>query len=292
MSRQYEEGKSCAWDLERQNYLSAQTRAKEVQEQFEEEEKLGPMMRLSLPEAKAKLWDRLAVAALSAIQKKNGACRVVHDGTRGIGINRVIKNRGQLATPAAGEVKTILQTLPGCYFGLFGDVARANRLVKVAEIDWGFLTCRSGVGEDLWFNKMGSFSISRAAYHWARLMMSISRRVYYLLGDAEFSWLVYVDDLLWFVRDSRGVELVILFIYFLEVLGLLFAWKKFEGGIDVAWVGFEICLKGARLGLSEILDLAAVLGRLSFGLTALWHVRPFLGPIAMSGLGECKVPKL
>ena len=69
--------------------------------------------------------------------------------------------------------------------------------------------------------------------------------------------------------------------------------------MDLAWVGFEISLKGSKLGLSvarsqwlvkwlsetadtgrvRVADMSAVLGRLSFGLTALGHLRPFLGPV-------------
>ena len=111
--------------------------------------------------------------------------------------------------------------------------------------------------------------------------------------------LVYVDDLLWITRDKRGIEKIILTIYFMTVLGLPFAWKKFKGGVDLAWVGFEISLKGSKLGLPvarsqwlvkwlsdtadvgrvRVADMSAVLGRLSFGLTALGHLRPFLGPV-------------
>ena len=111
--------------------------------------------------------------------------------------------------------------------------------------------------------------------------------------------LVYVDDMLWITRDKMGIEKTILIIYFMTVLGLPFAWKKVKGGVDLAWVGFEISLKGSKLGLSvarsqwlvkwlsetadtgrvRVADMSAVLGRLSFGLTALGHLRPFLGPV-------------
>ena len=36
----------------------------------------------------------------------------------------------------------------------------------------------------------------------------------------------------------------------MTIVGLPFAWKKFQGGVDLAWVGFELCLKGSKLGLS------------------------------------------
>jgi len=313
--RRYEE-EGAEWGLDRENYLSAKTHAAEVQSQFQEEEKLGAMVEMDVSEAKARYGNRLAIASLGAIEKKNGTYRVVHDGTHGIGINPRIKVRDQLKSPGAGDVRAVLQEMPGCFFALTGDVARAHRLVKVAEQDWGLLACRTAEGDKLWLNKVGSFGISSAAYHWSRLMSGLGRAVYYTLGKSELYLLVYVDDLLWMVCEAKGLELIVMSIFLLEVLGLPFAWKKFKGGIDVEWVGFELCLKGARLGLSEvraqwliewlattaqrgtvkIAELASVLGRLSFGLTALGHLRPFLGPIyawvaAMGSLGECKVPK-
>ena len=108
-----------------------------VQRQFEEEEKLGAMLQLDLAEAQARFGEQLAVASLGAIEKKNGTFRVVHDGTHGVGINPGIKIRDQLKSPCAGDIKAVMQELPGCYFDLTGDVARAHRLVKVAEVDWG-----------------------------------------------------------------------------------------------------------------------------------------------------------
>jgi hypothetical protein len=130
-------------------------------------------------------------------------------------------------------------------------------------------------------------------------MSGVGRAAYYLLGQSELFILVYVDDLLWITRDKVGIEKIILTIYFMTIVGLPFAWKKFQGGVDLAWVGFELCLKGSKLGLSlarsqwlvkwlsdtadlgrvRIADMSAVWGRLSFGLTALGHLRPFLGPV-------------
>ena len=100
------------------------------------------------------------------------------------------------------------------------------------------------------------------------------------------------------------------------MLGLPFTWKKFRGGVELTWVRFEIVLKGAKLGLSssraqwlvkwlrttadlgqaKIADVSSVLGRLSFGLTALGHYRPFLGPVyawvaATQNFSVCRLPK-
>jgi len=102
-----------------------------------------------------------------------------------------------------------------------------------------------------------------------------------MLGQSELFMLVYVDDLLWIRRDKLGIEKIILIIYFMTVLGWPFAWKKIKGGVDLALVGFEISLKGSKLGLSvarsqwlvkwlsetadtdraRVADMSAVLGR-------------------------------
>jgi len=195
----------------------------------------------------------------------------------------------------------LLEILPGAFFALSGDVKRAHRLVKVAREDWGLQACRSGARgpEWVWLNRVGTFGISSAAYHWSRLMAGLGRLVYYMWGRAELALLVYVDDLLWLTREKGGIEKIVVSIFLLIVLGLPFTWKKFSGGLSLAWVGFSIDLKLCALGLSHaraswavgwlrscvecgrvrIADMNAVLGRLSFALTALNHLRPFLGPI-------------
>lgn len=297
--RQYRE-EDCEPGLERDNYLSARDHASLVQKQFEAEAALGCMLEMPMDDAKQKFGERLALASLGAISKKDGSVRVIHDGTHGVGVNQAIVVRDQLRTPTAGDLQTVLQLLPGAWFGLTGDVARAHRLVRVAEEDWGLQACKTGVRPDrIWINTVGTFGIGSAAYHWSRLMSGIGRAAFYMLGQSEVFMLVYVDDLLWITRDKRGIEKIILTIYFMTVLGLPFAWKKFKGGVDLAWVGFEISLKGSKLGLSvarsqwlvkwlsdtadvgrvRVADMSAVLGRLSFGLTALGHLRPFLGPV-------------
>ena len=285
----------------RENYISAKQHAEMVQRQFLAEAELGAMEEMSLESAKAKFGKDLAVASLGAIEKKDGSYRVVHDGTHGVGVNARIKVRDQIRFPSAGDVQALLRELPGVFFGLTGDVKRAHRLVKIAMKDWGAQACRTGVpnADRVWVNKVGTFGVSSAAYHWARLMAGLGRSVYYLLGRAELALLIYVDDLLWLIRDKQALGLIPLVIFYLVVLGLPFAWKKFGGGSVLSWVGFEICLQSAKIGLSEqrarwlcrwlddsvstgrarIADVSAVLGRLSFGLTALGHCRPFLGPV-------------
>ena len=163
------------------------------------------MVEVPLEDAKRKFGDRLALASLGAISKKDGSVRVIHDGTHGVGVNQAIVVRDQLRTPTAGDLQTVLQVLPGAWFGLTGDVARAHRLVRVAEEDWGLQACKTGVRPDrIWINTVGTFGIGSAAYYWSRLMAGIGRAAFYMLGQSELFMLVYVDDLLWITRDKNG----------------------------------------------------------------------------------------
>ena len=109
---------------------------------------------------------------------------MIHDGTHGIDVNSKIVVRDQLRNPTAGDLRTLLEILPGAFFALAGDVKRAHRLVKVAREDWGLQACRSGARgpEWVWLNRVGTFGISSAAYHWSRLMAGLGRLVYYMWG--------------------------------------------------------------------------------------------------------------
>ncbi|CAE7438573.1 unnamed protein product [Symbiodinium sp. CCMP2592] len=152
------------------------------------------MIEVTLQEAQKKFGDRLAVASLD-----------------------------QLRSPCAGELRTVLQELSGQCIGLTGDVKRAHRLSKIAPEDWGLQACKTGVGgqDKLWLNKVGTFGISSAAYHWSRLMSGLGRAAFYMLGKTDIFMLVYVDDILWLVRvGENGMEKVCLVIYFFVLMAL------------------------------------------------------------------------
>ncbi|OLP92219.1 hypothetical protein AK812_SmicGene26002 [Symbiodinium microadriaticum] len=136
--------------------------------------------------------------------------------------------------------------------------------------------------------------------HVSCLVLVGGRAAFYTLGKTEIFMLVYVDELLWLVRiGENGMKKVCLIIFFFVLLGLPFSWHKFRGGDEFGWVGFELNLRESKLGLSiqraqwlvhwlsrtsvaecvKIADVSAVLGGLSFALSALGHPRPFLGPV-------------
>jgi hypothetical protein len=88
-------------------------------------------------------------------------------------------------------------------------------------------------------------------------------------------------------------------VYFLEVVGVPFSWKKFLGGLSYEWVGFWTDWETFMVGISEkraiwvadwcqkklnatsilMQELTEVLGRLVFATQAVEHVKPLLGPL-------------
>ena len=150
--------------------------------------------------------DRLAVAALGAIEKKPGSeeFRIIHDGSNGVLVNNRIRPRDQLRYPAFGDIQAVLHELAqegGGHFQLLYDVHKAHRLIPVREEDWGFQACRiadptNGDDEEvLWLNKVGTFGISSAAYWWGRVGALLLRLSHRLLWTDHAGFL-YVDDFL------------------------------------------------------------------------------------------------
>ncbi|CAE7483812.1 unnamed protein product [Symbiodinium necroappetens] len=149
----------------RENYVSGRDHADEVQAQFEREAALGAMYETSIEQARADLGE-LSLASLGAIEKKDGSYRVLHDGTHGLAVNSKIRVQDQIRNPSAGDLRCATQALPSAFFVLSGDVARAHRLVKVAQCDWKYQCCRTGAkGDMVWVNCVGTFGIASAAYH-------------------------------------------------------------------------------------------------------------------------------
>ena len=83
------------------------------------------MKRLDLVEAQAKYGERLRIASLGAIQKTDESFRVIHDATRGTGVNNCIIVKDQIVCPTAGDLKQVMRELKGASFVFGADVKRA-----------------------------------------------------------------------------------------------------------------------------------------------------------------------
>ena len=100
-----------------------------------------------------------------------------------------------------------------------------------------------------------------------------------------------------------------------SALGLPMKWTKYRGGFVVQWIGYELNFETWALGISEpraewlrgwlmkrleemtvdLGDLCAVLGRLSFAMGPLAHLRAFMAPIyawsaAVGRKGRMRLP--
>lgn len=284
----------------RTNYPAAKKNAAALKRQFEEEAKLGAMMKIDMEAALLRYGNDLRIASLGAIQKPDDSFRVIHDGSHGAGVNNHIVVRDQLEVPCAGDLKQAMRELDGPTFVFSADVRRAHRLIKLREQDWGFQACR--LSEDdgtVWLNCVGSFGVASAAIHWARAMAGLQRAARYLMGRKRQFMLTYVDDILWLAKGKDAKEAIAVILLFLVAVGLPFSWDKCKGGLSTVWVGYSIdlglravgvsekrarwlrewCGKTLRAGTVKIADMRAVLGRMSFAFTAIEHLRPFLGPM-------------
>ena len=286
-------------DEPRLNYPSAREHELKIEEQFAKEISLGAMIEMPLAEAQTQFGESLSIASLGAIPKADDSVRVVHDGSNGQRVNDRIKVRDAQSTPTGADLSTALEELPGAYFSITGDISRAHRLVLVRSADWARQACRAYRKDRVYLNAVGTFGIVSASYWWYRLFSGLGRLLYYAHGQDHTTLLTYVDDLIWLTESSQGLPRTLASIFLLEILGIPFAWHKFRGGAEHGWIGFSISTHQRLLGVSKsradwmigwirkvksdgfvnIADMGAVLGRLSFGLTVLPLLRPFLGPL-------------
>ena len=150
-------------------------------------------------------------------------------------------------------------------------------------------------------NTVGTYGIGSAAYWWARVGAAILVRLpHYIAGPScATEQLLYVDDHLQLASTPEGVEFMGAFLFLLVALGVPLRWDKCRGGTRVDWIGFVADLDRTLIGISEsraawlsgwmrakvsegivrVSDFAAVLGRLSFAMSALEFIRPFLAPL-------------
>ena len=301
-------------DEPRLNYPSAREHELKIEEQFAKEISLGAMIEMPLAEAQRQFGESLSIASLGAIPKADDSVRVVHEWSNGQHVNDRIKVRDAQSTPTGADLSTALEELPGAYFSITGDISRAHRLVLVRSADWARQACRAYRKDRVYLNAVGTFGIVSASYWWYRLFSGLGRLLYYAHGQDHTTLLTYVDDLIWITESSQGLPRILASIFLLEILGIPFAWHKFRGGAEHGWIGFSISAHQRLLGISRsradwmigwirkvksdgfvnIADMGAVLGRLSFGLTVLPSLRPFLGPLYawVAAVRHCHVLKL
>ena len=300
--RRYEEEDRCGESSWKENYKSASENAKGIRKQFEEEESLGMLVRVSRADAEAEWGDKLAIAGLAAIAKGEDSWRVIHDGTHAVKVNPKIKVRDLVRYPSVAEQRRILEDTrdrPSPHFIFKGDISKAHRRVRVRRSDWGQQACRLDQPDEIWLNTVGTFGIASAGYYWTRAISVIARTLMAIMDNEEWWQLLFVDDFSWTFTGEHFLRNVLFVVYFYCVLRVPFAWKKFAGGHEFEWVGFWINIDTLSAGISEkrktwvlkwidevtgdtlvkVKNCQEVLGRLQFVATALITMKPFLGPL-------------
>ena len=277
-----------------------------MEKAFEEDAAEGMMYKCPLAQAQRDFpGPLLRIAAQAALEKGENSWRIVHDATHGVGINRHIKPRDQLASPAGAELRCLVELArlqPGPHFLLKLDVKKAHRRFLHRPSDWGLLGCRTGAGPnvtDVWINRVGTFGVGSAAYWWSRLAAAIARIVMALWGKRFAFQVIYVDDLLLTAWGVDKYETLLLAVALWMMAGAPFSWKKTGGGLDVDYIGYSLSLRTYELGISEgrarwlvdfaeklvedkvalVRSLAGWLGRVGYAAGVLEWARPFLGPI-------------
>ena len=285
------------------NYSSLEEHKDKVKKQFKEEEELGLMREYKEEDFYSRFGKNYAVSALAVIIEDGGEkFRVIHDATHKTCVNHKIRCRDKLRFPGVKEKHQLMRERRDrgeIVLSLLGDFTKAHRWVRIRDDEHGFLACQLEPGY-IWVNRCGTFGVGSAAYWWARLSGCLVRALHGLLGRAwAIEMLLFADDLELEAANHTEREAVVLAIFFFKILGAPFKNKKFRGGFSVEWIGLYICNKSYALGVSKrraewlirwmtaVIDEGTVgtlvfaggLGRLNFAASALYHERPWLGPL-------------
>lgn len=250
--RRYDESDFKA---ENSNYESAKEHSQQIGVQFQEEEKMGFMFPLTEKEARRRYGERLRVASLGAIPKDDERVRVIFDATHFVQINNSITIQDRLEFPGPEASATVMEeTLEAGHqlmIAVAADIALAHRRFKHREEDIGLLGCRVEEDGPIWFNKVGTFGVACAAYHFARLASLLGRLVMRLNDQAHTFQLLFADDLKMLAAGEYKYHYIWYMLVAWLMVGAPFRWPKFRGGVCLEFVGFYMDYCKFEVGLSE-----------------------------------------
>ena len=309
------DGSADAWAGERamSNHSSAAERPETIRAQLEQEVAEGMILQTTVGDARRRWGDHLVIAALGAVPKnrEQSEWRLVYDASHGVELNHRIRVRDAVPCPAWPDITRVMAELArdgqGKHFALAVDVAKAHRRIPIVEEEWGLLACRA-VGasgppkatDTLYVNTVGTFGVASAGYWWGRLAALLHRVGLALLGpELPLYGLLFSDDGLLVGVGPRYAESITAVLILWSLLDVPLSWKKTRGGLEVAWVGYVLCVQSFRVGFAAsrlawaadfctrvaagepvlIKDVQEGLGRLSFVSGPLTWTRPFLGPV-------------
>ena len=94
---------------------------------------------------------------------------------------------------------------------------------------------------DLYCHTRGTFGVASAAYWWGRCAASVVR-LNHRVADHNLALmhLIYADDG-WMVALGSWFWRKLLFWFFcMEIWELPITWKKVTGGVEAAWIGYQL----------------------------------------------------
>ena len=101
-------------------------------------------------------------------------------------------------------------------------------------------------------NKTGTLGVASAPYWWSRVTTTAVRGAHHKLGHELAMWLLQVaDDLAMITTHSRIRESVLIVLVFFRVMDFPPIMKKLARSDVRKWVGYELVLSNAALGLSS-----------------------------------------
>ena len=227
------------------NYPSAEEHELTIEATFQEELPLGMVEGpLTDDQAAARCGcrpDELCHGALAG--KPEGRyldkLRTIHDATIN-NVNLHIKRHQRYRTTAPGLADFLMALLlchATAYTILKLDVTKAHRRIKVLQKDWKYMTAKVGTG--IWVNKVGTYGIASAQYHWGRMAALILRLLYYTFPDILWAF-VYVDDFAIIIPTAMATQLTYKIVNFLHALGVPLSWKKVALGDPNTWLGYLV----------------------------------------------------
>ena len=286
------------------NYPSAEEHYEAIEATYREEAAMGMVAGPLTPDEAATICgcqpsDLCHGALAGKLEGRYGdKLRTIHDGTVS-DVNPRIKANQQYKTTAPG-LQDALTALLMCATTLTTvfklDVSRAHRRMKIRRSDWRYQTAQTASG--IWVNKVGTYGVASAQYHWGRMAALILRLLYYTFPTIIWAF-VYVDDFLFILPKQGAAALAVQILLFLHAIGLPISWKKVAMGDPNTWLGYLLttaplracltpdkqttiiatlaALRGsAHLTLTEVQQAA---GRLNWATMIYPAMRPFLQPI-------------
>ena len=293
-----------------QNHASAEREPERVQRLVQQEIEAGYMVRveggLSALQQRFK-ENALAIGKLGVVEQAGKDDRLIGD-SKASQASPSAKFSERTELPSLYHFGAALRRTGAshedwCLFSI--DVKGAHKSIRTAPEDVGFATFQ--LQGDYYIYLVNHFGAAWSAYWWARLSALLMRVSHHVLRHSHLG-AVYVDDFLFLLPRAVAVPMATLLVAFFQAMGVPISWKKLQLGLELTFLGWDICLRSGYLvtltekkqekllGLINWFllhpkkvprqELLQLLGLLVWGTQARLALRPFLAPLFRAAHGR------